>query len=129
MAVGGTVGVGGALVGVGVASSGRTGVGVGSGGGVGLGGGGAATVAGTGASTVAAMTAVGTVVGVSGSACCAGAEELGTVGEVATEPHPITRMANNGKRNRLRRCIQAPSNYDYLRITVELAKIDRQRKF
>ncbi len=126
---GATVGVGGGRVGGGVASTVGTGGAVGSGGGVGLGGGGAATVAGTGASTVAAMTAVGTAVGVSGSACCAGAEELGTVGEVATEPHPITRMANNVKRNRLRRCFHADPYYDYLRIKVELDKIYRQRKF
>ncbi len=116
--MGSAIGVGGALVGVGVASSGRTGVGVGYGRAVGLGAGGAATVAGTGASTVAAMTTVGTAAEIAVSGCCVGPEELGLVGDVATEPHPIAKMVNNIKTNATRRCIMTPPTYDLFRITM-----------
>ena len=99
------VGVGGGLVGVGVASTvGRTVVAVGSGGGVGR----AGTVAEIGALTGASTTTLGTAVGLSVSGCCVGAEELGTAGGVATEAHPITRKANSVKSNALNRCIPAP---------------------
>ena len=102
-----TVGGGGALVGVGVGF--RVGVGLGGG----------------GETTAAAVSTVGTAVGVSVSGCCVGAGELGTVGDVATEPHPITRMAINVKSNGLRRCIPAPPSHSFLRITVKMAKSDR----
>ena len=107
---GATVSVGGALVGGEVASTVGTGVAVGSGGGVGLGGGGAAIVNWIGASTVSAISTLGTATGVSVSGCCVGAEELGSVGDVVAEPHPITKMTHNVSSNAVKRCILTPPN-------------------
>ena len=111
--VGATLGVDGELVGMGVASSVGTSVGVGYGGAMVFGAGGAAIVAWIAASTAASVPTVGTATGVSISGCCVGAEEMGIVGGAATESQPIPNMAINVRINGVKRCILAPPHITF----------------
>ena len=106
-------------VGAGIAVGGGTGVAVGVGGRTVIAVGRATNVAGTRASTVTAIATVGTAAGVSGAGCCFGAEELGTVGGEAVEPHPIISMASNVKSNAVTRYILAALIPSFWRITFE----------